>query len=346
MRRMYSEKGIIDTVNKGIQEGEISAGGLTPEQEAVLDQMSYDAEGDALITTTNDFQICDNTESGNVLMDFYLDEENYKANINSDYTINLESNTGVTVNDQNVLLAPASAPADQQLVGIDTSGAQNAVSLSNTFSVDANNKLGLNFVGGSFTPSNFKIMLLDDVAGSSSYQKVRLTDTLEGSNGYAGFKINNYGASFGSKHGRYSGVLFDRGGSSLTGYDANKSYFCVMGQSVGLPQGGSSDGGNGLAGTRRLGFGYIGYSGTGNDVPGGFGFISTSVPVDAQRTAVNILPNKLIVIPNTENYTAPHTLATIEDIAEKVPDAPTTDGTYVLKVVVTSGVPSYQWVSA
>jgi len=37
-------------------------------------------------------------------------------------------------------------------------------------------------------------------------------------------------------------------------------------------------------------------------------------------------------------------VATIDDIATKVPDAPTTDGTYVLKVVVLNGTPTYQWV--
>ncbi len=46
-----------------------------------------------------------------------------------------------------------------------------------------------------------------------------------------------------------------------------------------------------------------------------------------------------IVIPKKSG-----TIATTSDISAKVPDAPTTDGTYILKVVVSSGVPTYQWV--
>ena len=42
----------------------------------------------------------------------------------------------------------------------------------------------------------------------------------------------------------------------------------------------------------------------------------------------------------------PATIARVSDLTAKVPDAPTTDGTYVLKVTVTSGVPTYSWVSA
>lgn len=38
------------------------------------------------------------------------------------------------------------------------------------------------------------------------------------------------------------------------------------------------------------------------------------------------------------------TFALTSDINTKVPDAPTTDGTYTLKVVVTNGTPTYQWV--
>lgn len=35
----------------------------------------------------------------------------------------------------------------------------------------------------------------------------------------------------------------------------------------------------------------------------------------------------------------------VEELLEKVPDAPTTDGTYSLQVTVASGVPTYSWVS-
>lgn len=38
------------------------------------------------------------------------------------------------------------------------------------------------------------------------------------------------------------------------------------------------------------------------------------------------------------------TIATLDDILDKVPNAPTTDATYVLKVVVSNGTPTYQWV--
>lgn len=38
------------------------------------------------------------------------------------------------------------------------------------------------------------------------------------------------------------------------------------------------------------------------------------------------------------------TVATIDDITAKVPDAPTVDGTYTLKVTVSNGTPTYSWV--
>ena len=50
---------------------------------------------------------------------------------------------------------------------------------------------------------------------------------------------------------------------------------------------------------------------------------------------------------STYNYYFPDksgTFAMTTDITAKVPDAPTTDGTYVLKAVVSSGVATYQWV--
>ena len=43
-------------------------------------------------------------------------------------------------------------------------------------------------------------------------------------------------------------------------------------------------------------------------------------------------------------YTPIATIPTIADLVEKEPDAPTEDGTYTKKVVVVSGVPTYQWV--
>lgn len=45
------------------------------------------------------------------------------------------------------------------------------------------------------------------------------------------------------------------------------------------------------------------------------------------------------------NRTTTGTIACVDDITSKVPDAPTTDGTYTLKVVVSNGVPTYQWVA-
>lgn len=44
------------------------------------------------------------------------------------------------------------------------------------------------------------------------------------------------------------------------------------------------------------------------------------------------------------NRTTTGTIACVDDITAKVPDAPTTDGTYTLKVVVSNGTPTYQWV--
>lgn len=75
MRRMITNKQVVDIVNKGIEEGEIEAGGLTPEQEEKLD---------------------------------------------------------------NSLQLPESAPATQQLVGINTSGEQNALSIGDGLEISNN----------------------------------------------------------------------------------------------------------------------------------------------------------------------------------------------------------------
>ena len=41
-----------------------------------------------------------------------------------------------------------------------------------------------------------------------------------------------------------------------------------------------------------------------------------------------------------------YTTAMENKVKEKVPDAPTTDGTYILKCTVSSGTPTYSWESA
>lgn len=48
-----------------------------------------------------------------------------------------------------------------------------------------------------------------------------------------------------------------------------------------------------------------------------------------------------LIVPNVDGW---RTMAFIEDINAKVPDAPDTNGTYTLKCVVSNGVKTYQWV--
>lgn len=86
MRRMYSDGQVVKVVNKAIEEGEIQAGGLTPEQKEKID---------------------------------------------------------------NALQLPESAPAAQQLVGINTSGEQNSLTVGEGFFVEEDQiklkRLTLNF---------------------------------------------------------------------------------------------------------------------------------------------------------------------------------------------------------
>ena len=57
------------------------------------------------------------------------------------------------------------------------------------------------------------------------------------------------------------------------------------------------------------------------------------------------VPNQLSdLIDGNRVATNEQNIATLGDILDKVPNAPTTDGTYVLKVVVSNGTPTYQWV--
>lgn len=101
MRRMYSDGQVVKVVNKAIEEGEIQAGGLTPEQKEKID---------------------------------------------------------------NALQLPESAPAAQQLVGINTSGEQNALGLGEGLIVD----------NGELKATNDKILTVD-FAGST-YLDITNTD--------------------------------------------------------------------------------------------------------------------------------------------------------------------------
>lgn len=79
----------------------------------------------------------------------------------------------------------------------------------------------------------------------------------------------------------------------------------------------------------------------------------------ATPVTVQLTPHQITALVGQNNISAPldgqsitdavyKELFTWEDvqslIAEKVPDAPTTDGTYTLKAVVSGGVPTYSWV--
>ena len=63
---------------------------------------------------------------------------------------------------------------------------------------------------------------------------------------------------------------------------------------------------------------------------------------DETRNQFQFLQDNYIY--NIPSITGGGTIALRSDITAKVPDAPTTDGTYVLKAVVSSGVATYQWV--
>lgn len=73
--------------------------------------------------------------------------------------------------------------------------------------------------------------------------------------------------------------------------------------------------------------------------------------VSSNKTEARYEPHRIHFKPfgsNTTYYLSfpskTGTFALKSDITDKVPDAPTTDGTYVLKAVVSSGVATYQWV--
>jgi hypothetical protein len=118
---MYSDGQVVKVVNKAIDDGEIviEAGGL-PEIE------SGDA-GKALVVNAG--------ETGAEWAQVGLSPEDQEKLDNS-------------------LQLPESAPAAQQLVGINTSGEQNALNFSKTFSV-TNDELNLNIdTSGSYTAAN------------------------------------------------------------------------------------------------------------------------------------------------------------------------------------------------
>lgn len=127
MRKMYSEKQLVGVVNKAIDDGEIEVGGL-PEI----------ASGDAgkVLTVNSGETGVEWAESAGGLPTIESGDAGKLLAVNA-------GETGAEWVSDNSLQLPASAPASQQLVGINTSGEQNALSIGAGLSIE-NNSLKTN----------------------------------------------------------------------------------------------------------------------------------------------------------------------------------------------------------
>lgn len=119
MRRMITNKQVVDVVNKAIEEGEIQAGGYPEIQ-----------EGDAgKVLTVNAGETGVEWAEVDALPEIQEGDAGKLLAVNS-------GETGAEWVEDNNLKLPESAPATQQLVGINTSGAQNALGVGDGLTVD------------------------------------------------------------------------------------------------------------------------------------------------------------------------------------------------------------------
>lgn len=116
MRRMMTNGQIVNTVNAAIESGEIQAGGVTPQS------LYENLEG-----------------SETVVVDLNEDETAVEIHLDNDVTTKIE----------NSLQKPLTTPTEQELVGIDTTGAQNRITIGDGLAISNGelivNKLVLNF---------------------------------------------------------------------------------------------------------------------------------------------------------------------------------------------------------
>ena len=119
MRRMLTNKNVVDVVNKAIEEGEIQAGGL-PEIH----------EGDAgKVLTVNAGETAAEWAEIDALPEIQEGDAGKLLAVNS-------GETGVEWVADNNLKLPGSAPATQQLVGINTSNEQNSLGIGDGLEID------------------------------------------------------------------------------------------------------------------------------------------------------------------------------------------------------------------
>ena len=167
MRRMLTNKNVVDVVNKAIDDGEIEVGGSLPEIQ----------EGDA----------------GKALVVNEQEDGVEWAEVGAP---------------DNVLVLPESAPAAQQLVGINTSNEQNSLSIGD----------GLEIANGQLQIS--KVLTLDFNGGNSTTTTTAIAGKIENKE-YNYIVVNNFKSSGRtvtllpcSNSNRYRGVIFSTSASA------------------------------------------------------------------------------------------------------------------------------------
>lgn len=123
MRRMLTNKNVVDVVNKAIDDGEIQAGGLPEIQ-----------EGDAgkVLTVNAGETGAEWAEAGSVLPEIQEGDAGKLLAVNS-------GETGAEWVEDNSLKLPGTAPVSQKLVGINTSNEQNSLGIGDGLEIASDN---------------------------------------------------------------------------------------------------------------------------------------------------------------------------------------------------------------